>query len=67
MLTLTPHFLPHSLQATLVLNEIVDEFGGFSICELGLTDACPGEQTPQVWVQVVYLPKRKKARAGVGE
>lgn len=67
MLTLAPHLLPHSLQPTLVLNEVIDKFRGLGICELGLTDSCLGEQFPQIRVQVVYLPRRRKARGGVGE
>lgn len=42
-LTLAPHLLPHSFQPTLVLNEVVDKFGGLGICELGFTDSCSGE------------------------
>lgn len=52
---MAPHLLPYSFQPALVLNEVIDKFGGLSICELGLTDSCPGEQTPQVWVQVVHV------------
>lgn len=66
-LTMAPHLLPHSFQPTLVLNEVIDKFRGLSISELGLTDSCPREQAPQIWVQVVYLPRRKKSRKGVGK
>lgn len=67
VLTLAPHLLPHSFQPALVLNEVIDKFGGLSISELGLTNSRPGEQAPQVRVQVVHLPRRKKSRAGVGK
>lgn len=52
---MTPHLLPHGLQPTLVLNEVIDKFGGLSIGELGLTDSRPGEQAPQIRVQVVHV------------
>lgn len=52
---MAPHLLPHSFQPTLVLNEVIDKFRGLSISELGLTDSCPREQAPQIWVQVVYV------------
>lgn len=52
---MAPHLLPHSLQPALVLNEVIDKFGGLGIGELGLADACPGEQAPQIRVQVVHV------------
>lgn len=52
---LAPHLLPYSFQPALVLNEVIDKFGGLSIGELGLTDSCPGEQAPQVRVQIVHV------------
>lgn len=52
---LTPHLLPHCLQPTLILDEIIDQLGGLCISELGLTYSCPGEEALKVRVQIVHV------------
>lgn len=52
---LAPHLLPYSFQPALVLYELIDKLGSLSVGELGLTDSRPGEQVPQIRVQVVHV------------
>lgn len=71
-LTLAPHLLSHSLQPSLVLDEVIDQFGCLCIGELSLTDSRPGEQAPQIRVEIVHLSRRwagqrkKVWREGIG-
>lgn len=54
-LTLLPHLLFDSIQATRLLNEIVDKFGCLFVCQLVFTDTSTRKQFFQIWVQIIGL------------
>ncbi len=54
-LTLFPHFLFYCVQASRLLDEVIDELRCFFVCQLGITDTSTAEQILQVRVKIVGL------------
>lgn len=57
MMSLTSVHLPlHGLHAPRLLDDVVDELGGFLVPHLIFADSSLGQQLPQVRVDVVGVP-----------
>lgn len=57
--TLSAELVLDGLDASLLLDEVVDDLGGLLVLQLGLGDAAHVEQVLQLWVQVVHLQDRE--------
>lgn len=57
--TLPPQLVLDGLHASLLLDEVVDDFGRLSVLQLRLRDAAHVEQVLQLRIQVVQLSTAK--------
>lgn len=61
-LTLSAELIFDGLHASFLLDEVVDDFGGLLVLQLGLGDAAHIEEVLQIRVQVVHLDKEEGRR-----
>lgn len=61
-LTLSAELIFDGLDASFLLDEVVDDFGGLLVLQLGLGDAAHIEEVLQIRVQVVHLDKEEGPR-----
>lgn len=52
---MSPQLILHSLYATLLLNEVVDDLRRLLVFQLGLRDATHVKQVLQLWVQIIQI------------